>query len=112
MSIYPAEGNFDDIARPAGGYLWDRCAEAKVTYRSYGEWVDNGKTLKDPSKARVKALEGHIDPLYRGFDLDYPDAKRADRFISGTATLRKRRRHAATEHRAPAQRPHLGHQSR
>ncbi len=81
MSIYPAEGNFDDIARPAGGYLWDRCAEAKVTYRSYGEWVTNGKTLKDPSKARVKALEGHIDPQYRGFDLDYPDAKRADRFI-------------------------------
>ena len=22
---YPAEGIFDDIARPAGGYIWDRC---------------------------------------------------------------------------------------
>ncbi len=81
MSIYPAEGNFDEIARPAGGYIWDRCAEAKVTYRSYGEWVENGKTLKDPSTARVKALEGHIDPGFRGYDLNYPDAKRADRFI-------------------------------
>ncbi len=81
LKIYPAEGNFDDIARPAGGYIWDRCAEAKVSYRSYGEWVDNGKTLKDPMKARVKALEGHIDPQYRGYDLDYSDVKRTARFL-------------------------------
>src|SRR6516162_246582 len=82
LKIYPAEGIYDDIARPAGGYIWDRCAEAKVSYRSYGEWVDNGKTLKDPMKARVKALEGHIDPHYRGYDLDYSDLDRAKRFIS------------------------------
>src|SRR5438128_1100419 len=31
LSIYPAEGHFDAIARPAGGYLWDRCAQAKVS---------------------------------------------------------------------------------
>jgi DNA-binding beta-propeller fold protein YncE len=77
---YPAEGNYE-IATPAGGYLWDRCAEAKVTYRSYGEWVHNGKTPDDPGKAMSKALEGHFDPMFRGFDLDYPDQKRADRFI-------------------------------
>jgi Phosphoesterase family/Lactonase, 7-bladed beta-propeller len=82
LSIYPAEGRFDDIARPAGGYIWDRCAEAKVSYRSYGEWVDNGKTPMDPAKARVKTLEGHIDPGFRGYDLDYPDVKRAERFIA------------------------------
>src|SRR5579875_2972656 len=72
-SIYPSEGNFDPIERPAGGYLWDRCAEAGVSYRSYGEWVEPGKTPKDPGKARVKALEGHFDPMYRGWDLNYPD---------------------------------------
>src|SRR5262249_39143779 len=60
---------------------WDRCAEAKVTYRSYGEWVTNGKKPGDPGKARSKALEGHFDPMFRGFDLDYPDQKRADRFL-------------------------------
>ena len=81
LSIYPAEGNFDAIARPAGGYLWDRCAAAKVSYRSYGEWAENGKTLKDPATPRVKALDGHIDPWFRGYDLEYPDAKRAQRFI-------------------------------
>ncbi len=81
LSQYPSEGNYDSIARPAGGYLWDRCAEAKVSYRSYGEWVEDGKKASDPAKARVKALEGHIDEKFRGFDLDYSDQKRADRFL-------------------------------
>lgn len=79
---YPAEGVQDAIARPAGGYLWDRCAAAGVSYRSYGEWVKDGSTPNDPAVARVKALEGHIDPMYRGFDMSYPDQKRADRFLS------------------------------
>lgn len=82
LKIYPAEGYFDDIARPAGGYIWDRCAEAKVSYRSYGEWVENGKKPGDPMTARVKALVGHIDPQYRGYDLEYSDVDRAKRFIS------------------------------
>jgi DNA-binding beta-propeller fold protein YncE len=82
FNFYPSEGAFDAIARPAGGYLWDRCAEAGISYRTYGEWIDNGKTLKHPGKARVKALEGHFDPWFRGFDMDYPDQKRADRFLA------------------------------
>jgi YVTN family beta-propeller protein len=78
---YPAEGNFP-IATPAGGYLWDRAKAAGVTYRSYGEFVDLFPAADELSKPRVKALEGHVDPHYRGFDLDYRDVKRADRFIS------------------------------
>jgi YVTN family beta-propeller protein len=78
---YPSEGNHDDIARGEGGYIWDRCAEAKVSYFSFGEWIANGKTPADESKASVKALEGHFDPKFRGYDLDYSDQKRADRFI-------------------------------
>jgi YVTN family beta-propeller protein len=78
---YPAEGNFP-IAFPAGGYLWDRAKEAGVSYRSYGEFISNGKTPNDPGKTRVKALEGHFDPWYRGFDTDYLDVKRVERFIS------------------------------
>jgi YVTN family beta-propeller protein len=77
---FPAEGNYA-IATPAGGYIWDRCAEAKVSYRSYGEWIENAKKVGDPGHPRAKALEGHFDPLFRGFDLDYPDQKRADRFL-------------------------------
>jgi sugar lactone lactonase YvrE len=86
---YPAEGNVDALARPAGGYIWDRCAAAGVSYRSYGEWISNGKTVKDPGKARVKALEDHFDPWYRGFDLDYPDQKRVDRFIEELARFER-----------------------
>jgi YVTN family beta-propeller protein len=78
---YPAEGNFP-IATPAGGYLWDRAREAGVTYRSYGEFVNNGKTTNDSATSRVKALQSHFDPWFRGFDMDYPDVLRAKRFIS------------------------------
>jgi WD40 repeat protein len=90
---YPAEGNLDYAARPAGGYIWDRAADAGVTYRSYGEWIENGKKNDDgtfeDSKATVKALEGHFDPKFRGYDLDYPDVKRAERFIEELKRLEK-----------------------
>lgn len=78
---YPSEGSFE-IARSAGGYIWDRCAEAKVSYRSYGEFIANPKKIGDPATARVKSLEGHFDPYFHGYDLDYSDQKRADRFIA------------------------------
>jgi WD40 repeat protein len=78
--VYPAEGVFP-MATPAGGYLWDRAAEAGLSYRSYGEFIAKGKAPEYLSIARVKALRGHIDEGYRGFDLDYLDAKRADRFL-------------------------------
>jgi DNA-binding beta-propeller fold protein YncE len=77
---YPSEGHFD-IARPAGGYIWDRCREAGVSYRSYGEFIDMGKKKGDPAVATVPALEGHFDPQFHPYDLDYPDVKRAERFI-------------------------------
>jgi len=78
---YPSEGNFP-IAAPAGGYLWDRAREAGVSYRSYGEFVQNAPHTNQPASARFKTLEGHIDPWFRGFDLSYPDVQRAERFIS------------------------------
>ena len=68
--------------RPAGGYLWDRAAGAGVSYRSYGEFVTYDQKPDQPCRPRVKGLEGHIDPMYRGFDLRYSDEKRVDRFIS------------------------------
>ncbi len=77
---YPAEGNFN-IATPAGGYLWDRAREAGVTYRSYGEFIRNGRKPGQPAYTRVAALQGHFDPWFHGFDMDYSDLKRADRFI-------------------------------
>lgn len=77
---YPSEGSFP-IAASAGGYIWDRCRDAGVSYRSYGEFIANGTTPEDPGTAKVPGLEGHFDPLFRSYDLDYPDVKRAARFI-------------------------------
>jgi hypothetical protein len=85
---YPSEGNFE-IARPAGGYIWDRAIAAGVSFRSYGEWVDNGPTPDAPGKPKAKALEGRIDPLFRSFDQEYSDLKRADRFIAELSRFEK-----------------------
>ena len=78
---YPSEGVFP-IAAPASGYLWDRARDAGISYRSYGEFVQNSASSNAPVTSRVKSLEGHFDPWFRSFDLNYPDAKRAERFIS------------------------------
>ncbi|MEE9166806.1 MAG: bifunctional YncE family protein/alkaline phosphatase family protein [Candidatus Neomarinimicrobiota bacterium] len=78
---YPAEGAFE-IARPTAGYIWDRCAGAGVTYRSYGEFINNGETPDEPGTAAVKSLEGHFDPYFRSYDLSYSEIDRANRFIA------------------------------
>ena len=75
---YPAEGNKEvySIARPAGGYLWDRAAAKGVRYRSYGEFVKNGPRPTTPRHQGLQVLEGHFDPKFRGFDLSDSDLKR------------------------------------
>jgi YVTN family beta-propeller protein len=78
---YPSEG-LHEIAFPSSGYFWDLCKAAGVSYRSYGEFVLNDDQKEGrPAFTKVKGLQGHFDPLYRGWDLDYPDQRRADRFI-------------------------------
>ncbi len=76
---YPSEGAFD-IAAPSEGYIWDRCKQAGVSYRSYGEFVNRNKDGQ--LYATVETLVGHFDPEYEPYNLDYPDGQRADRFIS------------------------------
>ena len=85
---YPSEGA-QAIARPAGGYLWDAAARKGVTYRSYGEFIENARVVGEPSSTKVEALKGHFDPLYRGYDLNVPDARRADRFLEELAGFEK-----------------------
>jgi sugar lactone lactonase YvrE len=85
---YPSEGALE-IARPAGGYLWDKAAEKGVSYRSYGEFVKNADNPDEPATTTVKALQGHFDPRFRSYDLDYPDVKRAERFLEELAGFEK-----------------------
>jgi YVTN family beta-propeller protein len=78
---YPAEGHYP-AAFPANGYLWNRAAEAGVSYRSYAEFCNTparGPALSEPA---LPVLVGHIDPYYKAWDLEYLDIKRAERFAA------------------------------
>jgi YVTN family beta-propeller protein len=72
---YDFEGT-NELSRPASGYLWDLCRKKGISYRSYGEFVENGKTDKDSAKAEVEGLVGHVAPFFRSWDLDYSDVDR------------------------------------
>ncbi len=65
---YDYEGS-RKIAYPRDGFVWDYCKRAGISYRTYGEFGENGK-------ATIKTLEGHVAPGYEGFNLDYPDVDR------------------------------------
>jgi DNA-binding beta-propeller fold protein YncE len=91
---YPAEGA-QALARPANGYIWDRAAAKGISYRSYGEFIKNGRTPDDPSTTTVETLKGHFDPKFRGYDLSYPDVRRADRFLEELAGFEKNGDHTS-----------------
>ncbi|HLQ36533.1 MAG TPA: SMP-30/gluconolactonase/LRE family protein, partial [Planctomycetota bacterium] len=57
---YPGEGSFP-LGMPQNGHLWDLAARAHISYRSYGEFVQNGATPDTPGTARVKTLVDHFD---------------------------------------------------
>ncbi len=78
---YVAEGRYG-VAAPQAGYLWDRAREAGVSYYSFGEFIKNAEAVGEAGRATVPTLEGHFDPLFRSYDLDYRDVDRGARFIA------------------------------
>jgi len=86
--VYPAEGVFPRHCHAGGAAI---CGIERrrlgVSYRSYGEFITDAKDPNGVAVARLKALQGHIDEFYRGFDLNYSDQRRADRFIAEFETL-------------------------
>jgi hypothetical protein len=79
-SRYSRRGGLNDtkggrtVALPPDGFIWDFCQRAGVTYRSYGEFVDDGT-------ANIESLEGHFDPDYPGYDLTITDMYRLERWL-------------------------------
>jgi YVTN family beta-propeller protein len=72
----------DDVAAPAGGYLWDMAVRKHVSLRNYGEFVANGDEIheiagKDYIGLR-RALRDATCPDYPGFNMEITDQKRAD----------------------------------
>lgn len=57
------------IAFPKNGFIWDFCQRANVSYRTYGEFVDDGK-------ANYPGVENHFCKKYSGWDLEVKDVER------------------------------------
>ena len=94
---YDYEGS-KKIARPTGGYIWDYCKRAGVSYRSYGEFVGvrdvkvgggGGDVADTPEAAKARrenftseeALIGHFSPTFPPYDLSITDNTRVDRWL-------------------------------
>jgi YVTN family beta-propeller protein len=74
---------FGNVTAPAQGYIWDACARAGVSVRSYGEFAGRGEEDEHEVgegvvRALVPGLEGKIHPTYPPYNLRVPDNKRVD----------------------------------
>jgi phospholipase C len=65
---YNGEGT-REIANNKGGFIWDHCKKAGVSYRSYGEFADD-------RKANIPSLQNHFSPTYTGWDMNTKDTTR------------------------------------
>ena len=65
---YPGEGK-QAAANPKRGFIWDYCKRAGVSFRTYGEFADDGK-------ANIPVLEGHFCPYYTDYNLSVRDTTR------------------------------------
>jgi YVTN family beta-propeller protein len=72
----------DDVAEPSTGYLWNLADRAGITYRNYGEFVDQPDDptgLKAPAYIATKpTLAAHTNSSYPGFSMQISDQVRAD----------------------------------
>ncbi len=65
---YDAEGN-RAIANNKGGFIWDHCARAGISYRTYGEFADD-------YKPNIPVLKNHYCPYYTSWDETVRDTTR------------------------------------
>jgi len=66
--FYNGEGR-REVANNKGGFIWDHCKRAGVTYRTYGEFADD-------YKANIPVLEGHFCPYFTSWDQEVRDTTR------------------------------------
>lgn len=69
---YVYEGQ-NPTAWPKGGFIWDHCKRAGITYRTYGEFADD-------YKANIPAIEGHFCPYYTSWDTRVKDTTRVSQW--------------------------------
>ena len=89
---YGFEGG-EVAAYPPAGYLWTNAAARGLSMRNYGYWVENKKNA-DADGVQIERI---FDPVltkvtnmkYRGFDVGYPDVKRAQVFLEDLSGFEK-----------------------
>ncbi|MGG9960219.1 beta-propeller fold lactonase family protein [Ferruginibacter sp. SUN106] len=69
---YDAEGT-REIANNKGGFIWDACKRAGVSYRTYGEFADD-------YKANIPVLENHFCTYYTSWDQKVRDTTRVNQW--------------------------------
>ncbi|HYK45617.1 MAG TPA: bifunctional YncE family protein/alkaline phosphatase family protein [Parafilimonas sp.] len=95
-------GSYDGEGRRLIGnnkqYLWDNCKNAGVSYRTYGEFVDD-------FKPNIAVLKGHVCPSFTGWDLSVRDtvrygewAREFDSLVAGNALPRFMSLHIGGDH--------------
>jgi YVTN family beta-propeller protein len=75
---------YGNLAAPQDGYIWDFARRARVTVRSYGEFVDNvskSATGDVVAVESVPGLRGNVAPAFAAFDLGITDNKRVDTWL-------------------------------
>jgi YVTN family beta-propeller protein len=65
---YPGEGN-RKIANNKGGFIWNFAKRAGVSYRTYGEFADDGKP-------NIPILKGHVCTYFTSWDQKVRDTTR------------------------------------
>lgn len=73
----------EDVAAPAQGYLWDLAERARISFRNFGEFVDEeGEGAARRYRGTKPFLAAHTDSLYPSFDMRIPDQHRADVWLA------------------------------
>jgi YVTN family beta-propeller protein len=77
----------DDVSEAANGYLWNLAQQAGITYRDYGEFVSEADEMPAgngpvSTVATKRALIGHVNTAYSGWNLDVRDQARADVWLT------------------------------
>ena len=85
-TIPPDPDDFEDVAEPAMGYLWDLAERKGITFRNFGEfvipeYVDEDAEMPTGYKGNKPFLEANTDPNFPGYNLSIPDVQRAEVWI-------------------------------
>jgi DNA-binding beta-propeller fold protein YncE len=65
---YDAEGN-REIANNKAGFIWDHCKRNGISFRTYGEFADNGRP-------NIPVLKNNMCNYYAGYNMNIKDTTR------------------------------------